>query len=83
MIFFSVLVIFETTSVSIPDYLQECYKSEAVLNKENLLPRNIFTVIDVIRKIERNEHYTMTLPTFATALSRRFVNSNIELERKK
>lgn len=57
-----------TAQTSVAPDLRECYMEPFLLNRNNLAPTTINTLIDIIRQIEDNPNINVDLRTLATLL---------------
>lgn len=64
------------TQIAYP--IRECYNNSYLLTRDNRLPHNMITLIEIIRKIENSEDYSMTLRTLSTALLHGFRQDGIQ-----
>lgn len=68
----------ENAQTRIPASLAECYENPAIYERDNRLPSNINTLIELIRKIEDTAGYTQDLRQVATSILHRFRLDGIE-----
>lgn len=57
---------------SLSSALYECYQNTYSLQQENLLPHDMYTLIEILRKVENSELFSMDLRSMSVALLHRY-----------